>query len=222
MSYTSIQMFVDPIITRISFILAVIFYLPVRLWTSFCLIIAKILLKYSKNKYNYYGGYSAQIGLKLIANASKVIEEVSIDTIKYTTQITEKEEIMKAIRSDRAYPYVPKDDKELKPEDQTTFKIQYLDPFVAAKLGDQIFDVKGAGSSRKERFLTGTQQLSILKQCLKGWENFVHPDSTKENPQLLEFDSNNITEMIASIPPNVRAELADFARGESELDEGES
>lgn len=128
---------------------------------------------------------------------------------------------MKAIRADKAYDYVLKDDRKKKPAERTTFKIRFLDPYTAAKLGDQIFDVKGVGQNRKERLLTGTQQFEILKACLVGWENMEHPDSTPENYKELPFDSKNVEDMISMIPPNYRSELADFARGESELDEGE-
>lgn len=128
---------------------------------------------------------------------------------------------MKAIRADQPYDFVPKEDRKKKQKEQTIFKVKYLDPYKAAKLGDQMFDVKGAGSSRKERLLTGTQALEILKDSLVGWENFEHPDSTPENRKFVEFDSKDIDGMIEMIPPKTRSEIVDFARGESELEEGE-
>lgn len=128
---------------------------------------------------------------------------------------------MKAIRADQPYDLVPKEDQKKPKKEQTTFKVKFIDPYMAAKLGDQMFDVKGAGSSRKERLLTGTQALDILKECLVGWENFEHPDSTDENKKYVEFDRKNIDDMVAMIHPKTRSEIVDFARGESELNEGE-
>ena len=125
---------------------------------------------------------------------------------------------MKAINAKKAYDFVTKDDKKLPKEDRTVFKCKFLDPYTAARLGDQIYNVSGTGSNRKERLLTGTQQFEILKSCLVGWENMSHPDNEGE---LLEFDKANIEDMIAAIPPRYRAEIADFIRGESELEEGE-
>lgn len=128
---------------------------------------------------------------------------------------------MKAIKADQAYDFIPEEEKKKPEKDRTIFKVKFMDPYLAAKLGDQMFDVKGAGSNRKERLLTGTQALEILKTCLAGWENFEAPDSTDENKKYVEFDKKNIDDMIAMIPVKTRAEIVDFARGESELEEGE-
>lgn len=157
----------------------------------------------------------------LISHAYRIIHEVSVDAFSFATQIKEKEKIMKAIHADKAYDYIPKEDRKKKPEERTTFKVKYLDPFTAASLGDQIFDVSGVGTKRRERLMTGTQQLEILKNCLVGWDNFEDPDSTSDKKKFLDFDAKKLEEMLSCIPPPVRAELADFARGESELDEGE-
>ncbi len=128
---------------------------------------------------------------------------------------------MKAIRANHAYDFVCKEDRKKKKKDQTIFKVKFLDPYKAAQLGDQIFDIKGAGSSRKERLLTGTQSLETLKDCLDGWDNFEHPDSTEDSKRYVEFDKKDIDGMIEMIHIKNRAEIVDFARGEAELDEGE-
>lgn len=208
-------------ITKISYWVAIIFNIPNIIMSFFYNFIAIMLLKYSYKKYGLFVGYHSKIALKLNKRAYRIINEVSVDTLCYATQIKEKEEIMKAIRSDKAYDFIVKDDRKKNPKDRTTFKIKFLDPYTAAKLGDQIFDVKGMGANRKERLLTGTQQFEILKNCLVGWDNMEHPDSNGSEPRFLEFDTKNIEEMISMIPPNYRSELADFARGESELEEGE-
>jgi len=214
--------FITPnIITFLSFVFSYIFYYPTILLHRIYFRIGILLIKSSIEKYNRPSGYKGKLGLKLINSAYKMGEEVVYDILSYTTQIREKEIIMKAIRADKAYPYVPKSDRKLAPKERTTFMVKFIDPYKNAQLQDQIFDVKGAGSARRERILSGTQQLEVLKECLNDWDNFEDPDSTKETPKFVKFDRKNIDDMIAMIPPNVRSEIVDFARGESEVDEGE-
>jgi len=208
-------------IAKISYYLAVIFYLPSIVTLHVYNFVANKLLLSSYKRCGYFSGYRSKIALKLKKRAYRIMDEISVDILKYVTQIKEEEEIMKAIRADKAYDYILKDDRKKKPEERTVFKIKFLDPWAAAKLGDQIFDVKGVGQNRKERLLTGTQQFEILKSCLVGWENMEDPESTSDNHKTVPFDQKKVEDMIAMIPPNYRGELADFARGESELDEGE-
>jgi hypothetical protein len=209
-------------ITKISFWLAITFYTPTIIVAYIYNFIANKLLKSSYETFGYIGGYRSKVALKLRKRAYKIIDEVSFDALSYATQIKEKETIMKAIKANQAYDYTPKEERKIKESKRTIFKMKFLDPYKAAQLGDQIFDVKGAGSNRKERILSGTQALEILKDCLCGWERFEDPDSTdEENPKYIEFDKKRIDDMIEMIHPKIRAELVDFARGESELDEGE-
>ncbi|HEC72006.1 MAG: hypothetical protein ACTSW7_01210 [Candidatus Thorarchaeota archaeon] len=208
-------------ITKISYWLAIAFYSPSILIAKLYNYIAYKLLKSSYESYGMPAGYRSKLALKLRTRAYKIVDEVAVDAIAYAAQIKEKETIMKAIRADHPYDLVPKEDKKKPKKEQTIFKVKFIDPYMAAKLGDQMFDVKGAGSSRKERLLTGTQALEILKDCLVGWENLEHPDSTEENKKLVEFDKKDIDGMIEMVHPKTRSEIVDFARGESELDEGE-
>ena len=123
---------------------------------------------------------------------------------------------MKAIKADEAYPYVCEDERDLKESDQTTFMCKYIDPKTSASLGDQLYNVSGTGSKRRERLLSGSQQLKILKACLVDWKNMVD-----DNGSQIPFDKESPVEMIGMIPPKFRREIADFIQGESELDEGE-
>ena len=181
--------------------------------------VAKILFKSSFKTFGTLGGYRAKIALKLRKNAYKIIHEVSYDTYSYITQINNKELIMKAIDSTKAYDFVPKDDLKLEPAKRTVFKVKFMNPHVAANLGDQIYNVSGTGNSRRERILSGTQMFETLKSCLVGWDNMVDPE---DDTKTVDFNTAKVEEMIAMIPVKYRNEIADFARGESELEEGEA
>lgn len=192
--------------------------MPVIILAHFYNFIARVLIKSGLKKYGILGGRRSQIALKLNKKAHIIMRAVSVDTVSYTTQIKDEEIIMKAIDAKKAYDFICEDDKKAPPDQRTVFKCKYLDPYTAARLGDQIYNVSGTGSKRKERLLTGTQQFEILKSCLVGWENMEHPNNEGEK---FTFDRDRIEDMIAAIPPKYRAEIADFIRGESELEEGE-
>ena len=123
---------------------------------------------------------------------------------------------MKAIDASKVYEFVVKDERDLPKKDQTVFLCKYLDAPTGAALGDMIYDVRGVGAQRKETLRTGTQQLTILRKCLKGWTNM-----RGENGQEVTFDEKRVDDMIDMIPPKYRPEVTDFIRGESEVSEGE-
>lgn len=123
---------------------------------------------------------------------------------------------MKAIDASKEYEFVVKDERTLPESDRTVFLCKYLDSSTAAALGDSIYKVSGTGSARQEKLLSGTQQQTILKTCLKGWKNMVDDEG-----EPIAFDSKKPIEMIDMIPPKYRSEIADFIRGESEATEGE-
>jgi len=136
-------------ITKLSLWLAILFYTPSIFISIVYIFIGSFLLKSAVEKYGYHGGYRSKIGLKLLARGYKIQDDVSFDTLSYATQIKEKEIIMKAIRADKAYPFIAKEDrkKTVKDADKTIFNVKFLSPQQSASLGDQIFDVRGAGSS---------------------------------------------------------------------------
>jgi hypothetical protein len=173
------------------------------------------LFRRSIKKYGHPAGYGYKIALKLAKRHNKSLKELSVDTVAFATQI-KGEEIMKAIDAKKKYPYVVKDEKNKLESEQTIFYVHFVDPVTAADLGDSVYSVQGVGQTRRERLLTGSQELSILKHCLVDWENMVDEDGKK-----VEFDSKNKVEMIARIPPKYRGEIADFIRSGSELTEGE-
>ena len=117
---------------------------------------------------------------------------------------------MKGVRFDKPHDYVCKCDKDLPVEEQTIFKVQFLDAKQQAKLRDMMYSVSGIGNSRSEKFLTGSAALKALEFGLKGWKNFKYEDSEEEIP----FSQENIS----CIPPIQRDELANYIRG---VEEGE-
>jgi hypothetical protein len=204
------------VITRISLWISYFFYLPTILIAKASAFVAGVLFKSAYRKVGHcFYGYRSKIALKLSRYAMEAGEEITTEMVAWSTQIT-KEEIMKAIRADKAYPYVVKDERDDPESEQTTFMCRYIDPKTAASLGDQLYNVSGVGSNRRERLLTGSQQLKILKACLVDWKNMTDDDG-KEIP----FEKEKIVEMVGMIPPKYRRELADFIQGESEVEEGE-
>lgn len=201
--------------TKISEILMHILYAPLKVVAFSMLFVSNKLIDFSIKKYGHISGIEAKIGLRFQKRANIMIYEMLMESTEYVIQL-DRGEIMKAIDAKKAYPYICKSDRKLPKEQRTTFMCRYIDPYLDAKLGDQLFNISGSGNSRKERLLTGTQRMEILQGCVKGWENFKD-----ENDALVKFDEKNIEGMIAMIPPPARAELADFIRGESDLDEGE-
>jgi hypothetical protein len=174
------------------------------------------LFKSAERKVGHpYYGYRSKIASKLALRAIKAGGEVNLEAVAWATQI-KTEEIMKAITADKAYPFVVKDERDAPEDERTVFMCKYIDPQTSASLGDQLYNVSGVGSNRRERLLTGSQQLKILKACLVDWKNF-HDDSGKEIP----FDKEKPVQMIGMIPPKYRREIADFIQGESEVEEGE-
>jgi hypothetical protein len=202
--------------SRILWFFATLFYLP-----NICLLfvyrwLAYILLKSAENKVGHsYYGLRSKLAFKLIKRMLKANEEIFVDTVAFATQI-KGEEIMKAIRADKAYEFVCKDERSLPESEQTTFMCKFLDPHTAASLSDQLYNVQGVGQARKERLMTGTQQLNILKKCLVGWRNMKDEDGKE-----ISFDDKKPIEMVAMIPPKYRREIVDFIQGESEVVEGE-
>ena len=125
---------------------------------------------------------------------------------------------MKAIDKNKTYEFVVQDERgvAVKEEDRTVFLCHYLGSEMMAALGDSVYSVKGVGQARRENLNTGTQQLTILKECLVGWRNMRDEDGKE-----VTFDEKNKIDMIDMIPPKYRSEIADFIRGESEVNEGE-
>ncbi|KKL50794.1 hypothetical protein LCGC14_2301910, partial [marine sediment metagenome] len=96
-----------------------------------------------------------------------------------------------------------------------------LDASDYARIQNELYQVDGWGKNRRERFLTGTQQVEVMKLGLKGWKNFKYEDGTDvawEEPSkgknAQEVD-NIMMNNINRIPPEARAELVDIIRGES-------
>ena len=111
--------------------------------------------------------------------------------------------------------------KSEKAKDRTTFLYTSLDASDYARIQNELYQVDGWGKNRRERFLTGTQQVEVMKLGLKGWKNFKYEDGTDvawEEPSkgknAQEVD-NIMMNNINRIPPEARAELVDIIRGES-------
>lgn len=129
---------------------------------------------------------------------------------------TTKEKLMKAVNPKKDHEYVCKQELKLDKDKQTVFMVKYLTSDQGAEIRDDTYQVGGVGNKRKEKFLTGTSEIKCLKFGLVGWRNFKDDDGSD-----ITFNKANIGDCLDMIPPNIRTELANHIRGESELDEGE-
>ena len=118
---------------------------------------------------------------------------------------TEVLDNMKGVRFDKPHDYVCKGDRDLPREQQTVFRVQYLNAKEQAELRDMLYGVSGMGETRSEKFLTGTVALKALKFGLKGWDNFNYDDTGEPIP----FNEENFS----CIPPKERDEIATHIRG---------
>lgn len=116
---------------------------------------------------------------------------------------------MEGVRFDQPHDFICKCDQELPKEQQTVFKVKFLDAKQQAKLRDMMYNVSGVGNARSERFLTGSAALKALEYGLLGWENFNFPDGVP-----IPFSTENFS----TIPPAQRDEIANYIRG---IEEGE-
>ena len=193
----------------------ILFYLPSLLIARLYWFMASLLMQSAKRKYGGIGGYRSKVALKLNKRAHIIMDSVIIDTTTYATQV-DSEEIMKALDIDTPIEYVLKEEKKLDKDKQTVFILRPLSATKQAQLQDKLYDVEGMGKQRKERLLTGTRMLELLREHLVGWTNFK--DSSGAD---VPFDEKNPTRNIDRIPAPCRQELADAIAGESEVEEGE-
>jgi hypothetical protein len=133
-----------------------------------------------------------------------------------------KRQYMKAIDTKKVIDFVSKTEKkkvgsEMVPnKDATIFKVKMVSTTQQAMIRDNLYKVSGTGKQRSEKFQAGTMNLDTLKNGLAGWENFKDDKGME-----IAFDERNKEDMINMIPAAVAEEIANFVRGESELDEGE-
>lgn len=128
----------------------------------------------------------------------------------------EQEFIMKAIDPKKPHEYVCKSEQKRPKEEQTVFTVRYLTATETAQYRDTLYKVEGFGKNRKETIKSGSADLETLRHGLMGWRN-LQDESGKE----VTFDKTNLAGMMDLLPPDVRQELANHIRGESEVDEGE-
>jgi hypothetical protein len=142
--------------------------------------------------------------------------ETHKEWITYPLDKQTKRKYMKAIDTKKVVNFVTKAERKLDKKDQTTFKVKMISVTQQAAIRDNLYKVSGTGKQRSEKFQAGTMNLDTIKMALVGWDNFQGEDG---NP--ITFNENNREEMINMIPSAAAEEIANFVRGEAELDEGE-
>ena len=129
------------------------------------------------------------------------------------------------INPDEVVRYYLKETLEDPEEDRPVFLIKPLNVEEHASIQDDLFQSKGFGKKREEKFNIGKQGWFALRKGLKGFENFPYPDGTMvewEEPKGGPQEKNRIMDKnLNKIHPRHRAELADEIRGESTLGEDE-
>ena len=123
---------------------------------------------------------------------------------------------MKGIDTKTPRRYVVVDERELNPEEQTTFLVKNLSLREVEVLRNCMFASETSGKKKskntKDRFYLGTQERMSLEIGIVGWENFE-----EENGRMIPFTKDNL-EMI---PIEYRAELALEVRRENDPAEDE-
>lgn len=126
-----------------------------------------------------------------------------------------------AIKPGEEFEVTLPSESDVKVEERTVFVITSPDVRDFARIQNELYDVRGIGKSRKERFRTGEHSLEILKLGLRGWKNFMDHDGKEikwrdsgegNTPQERE---RILIENINRIPEANRAELVDLIRGEA-------
>ncbi len=128
----------------------------------------------------------------------------------------------KAIDPDAVFPYVLKDDRELKDghKDKTVFQLGTLKARKYAGLQDSAITVTGGKKDRETNCKSGTVELDVLHEGLKGWSNF-----NDENGDPIEFETsdsrNAMDRNLSRLRHKHREELADVITDGAEPDEEE-
>jgi hypothetical protein len=120
------------------------------------------------------------------------------------------------------FPYVLLEDRSLPEDQQTIFQLRGLTVAEEAQVSDSM--LLAHSGTDEVAFRAGTQQLTVLRFGLRGWENFrtaegeeVPFESTKGHPK-------HVTDAcLDRLMPKHRQELmnAVMDRGEIKADEGE-
>jgi len=112
---------------------------------------------------------------------------------------------MKGVRFDKPHTFTCECDKDLPKEERTKFKVRFLTAKEQAGVRDEMYNISGVGTNRKESIRTGTATQIALEKGLIGWENFKYEDSGEP----IEFSKDNIS----CVPPAQRDEIANHIRG---------
>ena len=123
---------------------------------------------------------------------------------------------MRAIDINEPVRYVPKAERKLDEDEQTTFIVKLISAVRQAELQDDLYQVDGGGKERRERLATGTKNLETLRGHLIGWENFLDKEGKP-----VEFNPKKMNAMINMVPVDVQSELVDVISQQAEVSEGE-
>jgi hypothetical protein len=203
----------------IIYILWLIFYAPLIVMYVMYLGFSTIFKNFYINRYGVFHPffktlfkYDAIVMKDLVVNLPISL----LGMINPYLELNQKDKTMKAIDPRKPHEFVVKSERDLPKDQQTVFLVKYLTAHQQFELRDEMYQVKGIGKARNEKFLTGTMERKTLKLGLVGWKNF-----TDDSGSQLEFKSNDLDNMLDYVPPTARAEIASHIRGDSELDEGE-
>jgi hypothetical protein len=197
----------------------VLLWLPYLTIILFLYILGRILIRIMKT--TGILGFPELFNSLIWVNKSleKLVKEilVSYNIIKEDDSMAR----ITGIRSDQILEFFPKGQDDVPAEERTSFLVRLLDVSDSAAISDQVYSAKGFGNKREELLLAGTQELKILRKSLRGWKNFKFEDGVEiewETPSA-NVSVNKFNEImdrnLNRIPPDVRAEIADYVRGGS-------
>jgi hypothetical protein len=210
------------------------FYLKVILWILFSplsvlIYVATHINNYALMYFIYGGKYRAE-SWKLHRFVFWYVLRYLLDPEAFNRLVRERNSEMGklfGVKTDEVIRYVAKSQRGDSDKDQVIWKLKFLTVKEFADIQDELFESKGFGKKRQEKFLLGKQTMLALRIGLQGWDNFKFADGTEvvwDDPSKgrdLDDKYRIVEKNLNKIPPEIRTELADYIRGESTLGEPE-
>ena len=120
------------------------------------------------------------------------------------------------------FPYVLEEDRDLPEDQQTVFQLRGLTVSEEAQVSDSM--LLAHSGSDEVAFRAGTQQLTVLRFGLKGWEKFHTAEGEEVKFEVTKGHPKHVTDAcLDRLLPKHRQELmnAVMERGQINASEGE-
>lgn len=124
--------------------------------------------------------------------------------------------MLRAVDPDRVVEYIPKSQRKLKKgEKPTTFLVQFPDVTTSKAVGDNTLNmITQDDGTQITQFTTGTSNVILLMNCLKGWKNFA--DDKGEQVEFKDRSEDDLLRSLSRIDQSTRDELVVFLKTREE------